>query len=147
MLLPFSCNMRERLGPMTYSEMLQSVFGDNGSIGYGPGWEGATGGTLGDGFSAFGSTPFNVTSPANGPVRFDNLQSLIEYFEEAPAGSYGICGNGNDEASESCTTYEHDPDAEDWQEKLMDALEAETPPVPPVPPTAELDLEINISGL
>ena len=49
--------------------------------------------------------------------------------------------------------YEHNPEDENWQEKLMEALEdaaeaaEEAPEVPTIPATAELEVDIKVSGL
>ena len=145
-ILPFSCYLREGRGPLTYSQMMDSVFGGNGSIEYGEGWEGATGGAFGSGgFSAFGGNDYNVTGPNGEPVRFESADELFAFFEEEPEGSYFICGNGNDPENSACVIYEHDPEDPMWRENLQEAIDAETPvaPAPPTVDSAILDIDLS----
>ncbi|MEO2012788.1 MAG: hypothetical protein ABGZ53_00300 [Fuerstiella sp.] len=130
--MPFSCYLREHIGPMSYEEMMQSIFpGPGRDIAYGAGWIGATRGALGtSNFSAFLDAPFTVAGPGGVPLTLQGLSELLQFFEEASSGAYSISGNGNGSAETSAeenssvfrTTYEHDASNPNWPEKLLQIL-------------------------
>ncbi|MCP4786276.1 MAG: hypothetical protein GY903_01830 [Fuerstiella sp.] len=128
--LPFSCYLREHIGPMSYEEMMQSLFPGPGSyIRYGAGWKGATGGALGSGsFSAFLNAPFTVAGPGGVPVTLQGLGELFQFFEKATSGTYSISGNDVAESAAEENgdgfqmNYEHDTSNPKWREVLLQIL-------------------------
>lgn len=123
--LPF--NFHREAGwkaPLTYSEMLQSVFPSRAAMNYGPYRAAATGGNLGNAqFNAAADAPWSVSSDgaAGTAELFGSIDELVATFATRPAGIYQICPTGSDQET-SCIAYLHDPSSANWRETLLGLL-------------------------
>jgi hypothetical protein len=130
--LPFSCYLREHIGPMSYEQALASVFPWMGSaFTYSGDWTGATGGALDtSGFSVFLQAPCTVAGPDRTYLILQGLSELISFFEAAAADAYTVSSNSNEQTSDAANQddpkfhkiYEHDSSDPMWREELMHIL-------------------------
>jgi hypothetical protein len=138
--LPFSCYLREHIGPMSYEQAIASVFPWMGSsFTYSGDWTGGTAGA--SDFSAFMKAPITVAGPEGTSLKLQGLTELIVFFEAASSGTNSISGNLNEAPADSENTgfsvdYDHNSSDPTWRKVLLQILAASS--VSPEPVTASL---------
>ena len=145
--LPFSCYLREHIGPMSYEQAMASVFPWMGSsFTYSGDWNGGTSSAFDtNDVSAFLQTPITVVGPDRTSLTVQGVNELITFFEIATPGAYTVSGNSHEQPTDAANqddssfhaTYEHDSSDPTWREKLMHILSEGL--VVPEPLTASLD--------
>lgn len=145
--LPFSCYLREHIGPMSYEQAMASVFPGMGSaFTYSGDWNGGTSsGFDTNDVSAFLQTPITVVGPDRTSLTVQGVNELITFFKMATLGAYAVSGNSHEQLADAVNPgdsafhaiYEHDSSDPAWREKLMHILSESV--VVSEPLTASLD--------